>query len=152
MLSVDSAACGPYSSAMTGEYELGSSAVDGLEGYINGNYGVVYTFRLELALERARSAYAFLLQPSGGFGHYSFEVGGDAAVSPFASHRGDLVVLPRSQLRWRGGGAARDQPARRLLRAAKALLRSPPLGLGRGASRAWGARDTPVTLCGAGSA
>lgn len=86
ILSLDSAAYGPYSSAMTGEYEVGRSAVDGLEGYINGNYGVLYSLRVHLGSQPARAPYAFLIQPSGGSGHYTAEINGDAVASPFVSH------------------------------------------------------------------
>lgn len=85
-LSVDSAAYGPYSQAMTGEYEVGTSAVDGgLQGYINGNYGVFYSFRLGFN-SSARAPYRLLLQPSGGSGHYALKLRGEAIASPFLSH------------------------------------------------------------------
>jgi hypothetical protein len=85
-LSVDSAVSGPYSSAMTGEYELGKSAVDGLNGYINGNYGVIYSLRVRFGGESAHASLAFLIQPSGGFGHYAFRIDGDTRTSPFVSY------------------------------------------------------------------
>ncbi len=86
-LSVDSAAYGPYSQKMAGEYELARSAVDGLQGYINGNYGVVYSFRLRF-ISPARRSYRLLLQPSGGSGHYALRAKGEAVDSPYLSHRG----------------------------------------------------------------
>lgn len=89
-LSVDSAAYGPYSQAMTGEYEVGTSAVDGgLQGYINGNYGVLYRFRLELNRgDLTRVPYSFLVQPPGGSGHYTVGVDSNVAASPFVSYLG----------------------------------------------------------------
>jgi len=87
MLTIDSAAFGPFSRAMRGEYLLGTDVVDGKEGYNNGNYGVLYNLRLYTPSSTPLGfPFAFLMQPSGGFGHYALQAEGDVATSPFVSH------------------------------------------------------------------
>ncbi len=90
-LAVDTAPPGyAYSSAMSGEYEVGRDAVDGgVTGYDSGNYGVLYNFQATLQNneEPAKVPYGLLMRPTGGFGHYAMEVDGQIEVSPFLSYR-----------------------------------------------------------------
>lgn len=76
-------------SAMTGEYEVGTDAVDGgIQVYDNGNYGVLYNFHIVLqnSFPPKPLPFALLMQPSGGSGHYVMFVDGNMALSPFVSY------------------------------------------------------------------
>ncbi|MBB6671605.1 hypothetical protein [Cohnella nanjingensis] len=71
-LRVDSAASGPWSDSMPGEYEDGWDAVGNKAVINNGNYGVMYRFAVHAknSLHERRTASLFL-NPSGGYGHFA---------------------------------------------------------------------------------
>lgn len=86
-LAVDSAASGPYSRAMPGEYLTGYDAVDHTTVVDNGNYGVLYNFHVVVKnTQHHRVPYYVLMQPSGGFGHYVETWNRQVDTSPFLNY------------------------------------------------------------------
>ena len=62
--------------------------MSGERGYNNGNYGVLYNFRLRVRNDTLLGlSYALLMQPSGGFGHYAVQTQGDVVTSAFISYK-----------------------------------------------------------------
>lgn len=77
-------------SAMPGEYEPGVDAVDGdTQVYDNGNYGVLYNFRITIqnSLPPQPLPFALLMQPSGGSGHYVMLANSDLELSPYVNYQ-----------------------------------------------------------------
>lgn len=88
MLTLNSAVSGPFARTIRGEYLPGRDAVNGLRGFNNGNYGVVYHLRFCVSTAAPSGVpYALLMQPAGGVGHYALQAEGDIVTSPFVSHK-----------------------------------------------------------------
>ncbi|MCC3376579.1 hypothetical protein [Cohnella sp. REN36] len=103
-LSVDSAASGPWSDSMPGEYEQGWDAIGGKSVINNGNYGVMYRFAVQVknSLHDRRTASLFL-NPSGGYGHFALLWNKQLFQSGFLSwenawHVTDFKVGPHGAL------------------------------------------------------
>ncbi|UYO04723.1 hypothetical protein [Paenibacillus sp. PSB04] len=88
LIRISSAASGPWSDSMPGEYEEGWNAVDGGTVINNGNYGVMYNLSVainnEEDVKRVISVYD---NPSGGAGHYVIGWGRDLLQSPFVNYQ-----------------------------------------------------------------
>lgn len=88
MLTLNSAVSGPFSRTIQGEYLVGTDAVNGLRGFNNGNYGVVYNLRFCVSTDAPLGLpYALLMQPAGGVGHYAVQAEEDTVTSSFISYK-----------------------------------------------------------------
>ncbi|MFE0556220.1 hypothetical protein ACFW1P_09895 [Paenibacillus sp. NPDC058910] len=88
MIRISSAASGPWSDSMPGEYEDGWNAVDGGKVINNGNYGVMYHLSVAINNEEdANRAISVYDNPSGGAGHYVIGWGKDLLQSPFVDYQ-----------------------------------------------------------------
>jgi hypothetical protein len=79
----------PYSDDMPGEYELGTDAVDGgIQVYDDGNYGVLYDFRITIVKDPATHPlpFAIMMNPAGGSGHYVIRTNGHLALSDYVDY------------------------------------------------------------------
>ncbi|MFU1796057.1 hypothetical protein ACM1RC_19520 [Paenibacillus azoreducens] len=88
LIRISSAAAGPWSDSMPGEYEEGWNAVDGGAVINNGNYGVMY--HLNVAInneENVKRVISVYDNPSGGAGHYVIRWGKDLFRSPFVNYQ-----------------------------------------------------------------
>ncbi|MDR9857144.1 hypothetical protein RJP21_26460 [Paenibacillus sp. VCA1] len=87
LIRISSAASGPWSDSMPGEYEEGWNAIDGESAINNGNYGVMY--RLNIAIHNetdAKRVISVYDNPSGGAGHYVIGWGKDLLQSPYVNY------------------------------------------------------------------
>lgn len=89
-LAVSTAAPGlPWSNDMPGEYELGIDAVDsGIQVYNDGNYGVLYKFRVQIdnGVPFSSSPMGILMQPTGGAGLYVMSLNKHPMLSPYVDY------------------------------------------------------------------
>ncbi|CAM3842330.1 hypothetical protein COLU111180_10515 [Cohnella lubricantis] len=104
LIRIDSAASGPWSDALPGEYEEGYNAVDGGTVINNGNYGVLYRLSFvinnEMDENRLISVYE---NPSGGAGNYVVGWNGKLFETPYLTYNDawkitDLKVNKRSKI------------------------------------------------------
>ncbi|MFD1952970.1 hypothetical protein ACFSL6_01965 [Paenibacillus thailandensis] len=87
LIRISSAASGPWSDSMPGEYETGYNVIDGKSVVNNGNYGVTYNLSVEINNESNSSQIISVYDnPSGGAGHYVVEWGGLLLQSPFVNY------------------------------------------------------------------
>lgn len=87
LIRISSAASGPFSDTMLGEYETGYSAVDGKDVVNNGNYGVTYNLSVVINNESgSKKRISVYDNPSGGAGHYVVEWAGLILQSPYVNY------------------------------------------------------------------
>lgn len=91
---------GQYSNAMSGEYEAGTSAVDGNEiVFNNGNYGVVYKLTVKLTNDgTGYSAADLLANPAGGESWFILKRDGNLLVSPRVIQPSEAWVFYKTAL------------------------------------------------------
>lgn len=91
-LAIESAVSGPYSSALPGEYQVGSDVADGTQVYDNGNYGVTYRLDFRFTHPGAYKSVTIYDVPAGGAGHYAVWIRHHVLDSPYLTYEDAWVV------------------------------------------------------------